>query len=343
MEIKKYLSAEQLEQWRRMVDEASNIAVLGHSGPDGDAMGSMLALASYLQGLGKKVTLITPNACPDFLRWLPGAEQVIFFRNKQRKGVKALEECDLVFCLDFNGLDRLEEMRRCVEHSKARRIMIDHHLDPEPMAELMVSDPRAAATCEVLFCIFHQLGAYEGMSQDIATCLYCGLMTDTGAFAYNSNRAELFHIVGMLIAKGIDKDKIYRNVYYSYTESRLRLMGYLMYEKMEYFPEEHVALFALTEKEMVHFNFVRGDAEGFVNMPLQIKGTILSISLREDTEKPIVRVSLRSVGDFPCNEMAERFFNGGGHLNAAGGWLPKPIDTAIQTARQAIKSLSEKG
>ena len=168
-------------------------------------------------------------------------------------------------------------------------------------------------------------------------------MTDTGAFAYNSNRAELFHIVGMLIAKGIDKDKIYRNVYYSYTESRLRLMGYLMYEKMEYFPEEHVALFALTEKEMEHFNFVRGDAEGFVNMPLQIKGTILSISLREDTEKPIVRVSLRSVGDFPCNEMAERFFNGGGHLNAAGGWLPKPIDTAIQTARQAIKSLSEKG
>ena len=138
-----------------MVDEASNIAVLGHSGPDGDAMGSMLALASYLQGLGKKVTPITPNACPDFLRWLPGAEQVIFFRNKQRKGVKALEECDLVFCLDFNGLDRLEEMRRCVEHSKARRIMIDHHLDPEPMAELMVSDPRAAATCEVLFCIFH--------------------------------------------------------------------------------------------------------------------------------------------------------------------------------------------
>ena len=340
--IRNYLSAEQLELWHRMVGEAGNIVVLGHSGPDGDAMGAILALTAYLQGLGKKVTPITPNACPDFLRWLPGVEQVVFFRNKQRKALKALEECDLVFCLDFNGLSRLEELSGSVERCKARRIMIDHHLDPEEIADLMVSDSEAAATCELLFCMLHQLGAYEAMTPDMATCLYCGLMTDTGAFAYNSNRAALFHIVGMLIAKGIDKDKIYRNVYYSYTEGRLRLMGYLMYEKLEYFPEEHVAMFALTEEEMKRFNFIRGDAEGFVNLPLQIKGTRLSISLREDTEKPLVRVSLRSVGDFPCNEMAERFFNGGGHLNAAGGWLPKPIDSAVLTARQAIKSLSKK-
>lgn len=342
MEVRNYLSTQQAEQWAQMVGKARNIVVLGHAGPDGDAMGAVLALTHYLQAMGKEVVPMTPNACPDFLRWMPGIEQVVFFRNKQRKARQALDKCDLFFCLDFNSLQRLEDLRPFVEKRPVARIMIDHHLDPEPMAALTVSDPAASATCEILFCILHQLGAYQSMTRDIASCLYCGLMTDTGAFAYNSNRAELFNIIAMLIAKGIDKDRIYRNVYYSYTESRLRLMGYLMNEKMQYFPEEHTALFALTEEEMTRFNFIRGDAEGFVNLPLQIKDTKLSISLREDTEKPIVRVSLRSVGDFPCNEMAERFFHGGGHLNAAGGSLPKPIDKAVETARKAIAAFSEK-
>ncbi|MCH5179374.1 MAG: DHH family phosphoesterase [Prevotellaceae bacterium] len=336
MELKKYLTPEQLEQWHSLIGAASNVVVVGHPSPDGDAMGSILALTRYLQNLGKNAVPMTPNACPDFLQWLPGNEQVVVYRNKTRKAKEILADSDLVFCLDFNGLGRLEEMRQAVSDCPAPRIMIDHHLDPEPIAELTISDTTAAATCEVLFCVLHQLGAYENMTREMAACLYCGLMTDTGAFAYNSNRASIFQIVAMLLAKGIDKDKIYRQVYYSYTESRLRLMGYLMYEKMEYFPEEHAALFTLTEEEMTRFNFMRGDAEGVVNMPLQIKGTKLSISLREDTEKPVVRVSLRSVGTFPCNEMAERFFNGGGHLNAAGGWLPKPMGLAVLTARRAI-------
>lgn len=336
MEVRHYLSTQQTEQWAKLVGEAHNIVVLGHAGPDGDAMGAVLALTHYLQAAGKEVVPMTPNACPDFLRWMPGVEQVIFFRNKPGKAQQALDKCDLVFCLDFNSLQRLEDLCVPVENCPAPRIMIDHHLDPEPMAALTVSDPEASATCEILFCILHQIGAYGSMTHEMASCLYCGLMTDTGAFAYNSNRAELFHIIALLIAKGIDKDQIYRNVYYSYTESRLRLMGYLMSEKLEYFPKEHAALFALTEEEMERFHFIRGDAEGFVNLPLQIKDTKLSISLREDTEKPLVRVSLRSIGDFPCNEMAERYFNGGGHFNAAGGWLPKPIDKAIAIARKAI-------
>ena len=341
MEIKKYLSKEQIEQWNQMIDKAHNIVVMGHSGPDGDAMGSVLAMTHYLQRQGKNVVPMTPNTCPDFLHWMPGVENVVVYRNKTRKAQAILKECDLVICLDFNALKRLEEMQRAVSECKAPRIMVDHHLDPEPGADLLISDPTAAATCEILFCVLCQLGVYEQMDVDMASCLYCGLMTDTGAFAYNSNRATLFQIVAMLIAKGIDKDQIYRNVYYSYSENRLRLMGYLMYEKMEYFPQEHASLFALTEEEMKRFSFIRGDAEGFVNMPLQIKGTKLSISLREDTEKPIIRVSLRSIGNFPCNEMAERFFNGGGHYNAAGGWLPKPMESAVEVARKAIAAYRE--
>jgi len=342
MELRKYLTEDQLVKWQQLVGAAQNIVVLGHAGPDGDAIGSILAMTHYLKALGKHAVPMTPNPCPDFLRWMPGIEEVVFAKHSMARAKEALNNADLVVCLDFSGFGRLEDIAYDVESVNAPVIVVDHHLDPQIEADLMVSDPQACATCEILFSLFCQIGAYETMSKAIATCLYCGLMTDTGAFAYNSNRPEVYMIVSMLIAKWIDKDRIYRHVYYSYTESRLRLMGYLMNEKLIYFPEEHASVFALTCSEMRQFNFIRGDAEGFVNLPLQIKGTKLSISLREDTEKPIIRVSLRSVDDFPCNKMAEDFFNGGGHLNAAGGSLPKPMSQALETVRNAINAYREK-
>ncbi len=338
MEIKNYLSAEGLQKWQALINQSTNVVVLGHAGPDGDAIGSILSMTHYLVGLGKKVVPMTPNACPDFLRWMPGIDQVVFARTAAKKAHAALASADLVICTDFGIYSRLEDIAQTVEGLGVPVIVIDHHLDPTISADLMVSDPAASATCEIIFCLLHQVGAYEQMTKAIATCLYCGLMTDTGAFAYNSNRPEIFLIISMLMAKGIDKDQIYRNVYYSYTESRLRLMGHLMSEKLIHFPDEHASIFTLTQEEMDEYNFIRGDAEGFVNLPLQIKGAKLSISLREDTEKPIIRVSLRSVGTFPCNKMAEDFFNGGGHLNAAGGSLPKPMSEALKTAKNAIKA-----
>lgn len=342
MELTKYLNEETMPHWHRLVDGATNVVLLGHSGPDGDAMGSVLAMLQYLESEGKEVTAITPNPCPDFLRWLPDIQRVVFARNNPNKAEEAIQNADLIICLDFNGWGRLDELGDLVESLSAPKIMIDHHIAPADGVDLLISNPGASATCEIVFCLLHQLGAYERMSKDIAQCLYCGIMTDTGAFAYNSNRPELFVITALLINCGIDKDEIYRNVYYSYSESRLRLMGHLMCNKMIYMAHEHTSLYWLTLDEMKHFAFVRGDAEGFVNLPLQIKGTKLSIALREDTEQPVVRVSLRSVGDFPCNEMAERFFNGGGHKNAAGGSLPKPIETAVETAKKAIAAYRDR-
>lgn len=336
MEIKRYLSDAMLSKWHELVDGAGKIVVLGHAGPDGDAMGAILAMTHYLKGLGKQVVPMTPNPCPDFLQWLPGEETVVFAKNSPESARQKLSDADLVMCLDFSGYERLEDLGADVEILPVPKIVIDHHLNPMTDVALLVSDPEASATCEIIFCVLDQLGAYESMDYNTACCLYCGLMTDTGAFAYNSNRADLFVVIAKLIAKGIDKDQIYRNVYYSYSESRLRLMGYLMNEKLIYMPEEHAAIYSLTSEEMERYHFIRGDAEGFVNLPLQIKGTKLSISLREDTEKPIIRVSLRSVGDFPCNEMSARFFNGGGHKNASGGTLPKPMSEAIETVRKAI-------
>ncbi len=336
--LKKYLHSEIRERWQHLVDKARQVAILGHISPDGDAMGSTLAMAHYLRGQGKKVRVVVPTSYPDFLSWLPGADDVWVFEYAKQAVVQYISGADLVFCMDFNSIQRLEQLAEVIRHHHAPVVTIDHHLSPDAGVALLISDPHASSTCEIVFSLLHQLGGMEAISKEMAECLYCGMMTDTGSFTYNSNRSELFYIISMLLSKGIDKDRIYRNVYHNFSVNRLRLEGYILYEKMQYYQEEHVALFTLTREEMKRFQFKKGDAEGLVNLPLQIRGTKLSISLREDTEKELVRVSLRSVDDFPCNRMAEEFFNGGGHLNASGGNLPMSMPSAVEVARKAIEA-----
>lgn len=338
LNLNQYLNDNGVEKWNKLIGQASKIVVLGHSGPDGDAIGAILAMTHYLQKLGKTATPVTPNSCPDFLRWMPGIERVLTLNTPNGKTQNVLLNADLVMCLDFGSYGRLEDLGTMVRGLQVPVVVIDHHPDMQISADLAVVDTGACATCEILFSVLSQIDPENLRDRVIATCIYCGMMTDTGAFAYNSNRPEIFLATAMLMSAGIDKDKIYRSVYYNYSEQRLRLMGYILNRKMQYFPELHTAIFTLDVNEMKEYNFVRGDAEGIVNLPLQIKGARLSISMREDSEKPIVRISLRSVGDFPCNRMAEDFFNGGGHYNAAGGSLPKPIEKAYETALKAIEA-----
>ena len=198
-----------------------------------------------------------------------------------------------------------------------------------------------SSTCEIVFRLLYQLGGYETMTANGAAALYCGMMTDTGGFTYASSNPEIYLIISLLLQKGIDKDKIYRNVYNNYSPSRLKLQGYILYEKLTFFADNHASLFTLTREELKRFRFIRGDAEGLVNIPLQVRGMRLSVSLREDTERDLIRVSLRSVDDFPCNKMAEEFFNGGGHLNASGGTLPFPMEEAVKTAERAIEAYKD--
>jgi phosphoesterase RecJ-like protein len=193
-----------------------------------------------------------------------------------------------------------------------------------------------------VFRIVYQMGAFPKLDKAFAAPVYCGMMTDTGGFTYNSSNPELYFIIGELLTKHIDKDRIYRNVFHNYSENRIRLMGYVLYEKLVYMPEYHAAYYSLTRNELKRFNYIKGDTEGLVNMPQQIKGLKLSISLREDTEKPVVWVSLRSVDDFPCNLMAEEFFNGGGHLNASGGKIEGTIEEAIEITKKAISAYENK-
>ncbi|MCH5181682.1 MAG: bifunctional oligoribonuclease/PAP phosphatase NrnA [Prevotellaceae bacterium] len=340
--MKNLLSPDELLQLVRLLRESRKIVITAHRGPDGDAVGSVLAFASYLRGIGKRADIVVPNAFPDFLRWMPGSERICLADHSHRRAAELLAGADLVCMLDYNATSRLQSMQSLVERSKAPRLMIDHHLDPDPKAAcFVISRPDMCATCEVLFSLLWQLGHYESMTTDEAACIYTGMMTDTGGFTYASTRPEIYEIISLLLAKGIDKDKIYRNVFNCYSPDRLRFMGYVLYEKLRLTAGGKAAYFAITREDMKRFRYIRGDSEGLVNMPLQIRGMRLSIALREDTERDVVRVSLRSVDDFPANRMAEEFFNGGGHLNAAGGELPFPMDEAVGTVERAIEAYTE--
>ena len=336
------LTEDQLAQLGQLISDSQNIIITCHQSPDGDAMGSSLAWASYLGSIGKEVSIIVPDQYPDFLQWLPNTEKIIRYDKHKEKCDMLLKIADLIFCLDYNTPSRVDEMQQALLDTQARRVLIDHHLNPDVPTVLTISHPEVCSTCEIVFRIVWQMGAFDRMDKHFAVPVYCGMMTDTGGFTFASSRPEIFYIISLLLTKHINKDKIYRNVYHNYSENRLRLMGYVMYEKLVYLQEYNAAYYALTKEELRRFRFIKGDAEGLVNIPQQIKGLRLSVSLREDTERNnLVWVSLRSVDDFPCNQMAEQFFNGGGHLNASGGRLNCTVDEAIETVKRAIAAFAD--
>ena len=326
------LNEKEFNQLQQLIGESQNIVITCHTNADGDAIGSSLGWAEYLLSQGKDVQVIVPDLYPDFLTWLPNTEKIVRYDKHKEKSDMLLAIADLVFCLDFNVPSRVDMMQQSLLATKARRVLIDHHLNPDVPCTLTISHPDLSSTSELIFRIVWQLGGFEAMGRHFATDIYCGMMTDTGSFTFNSNSPDIFFIISQLLTKGINKDKIYRNVYNNYSENRLRLSGYVLLEKLVVDAERHASFYALTRADLKRFHFTKGDAEGLVNLPLQMKGHKLSISLREDTEKDnLVWVSLR-----PCNKMAEEFFNGGGHLNASGGRLNCSVDEAVKVTRQAI-------
>ena len=337
------LTSDQLARLGQLISTAHTIVVCTHVNADGDAIGSSLAWADYLRSLGKDPVVVVPNQYPDFLQWLPNTEKVVRYDKHKEQVELLMNSADLICCLDFNTPTRTEELAPVLTATKVPKVLIDHHLKPDVESVLTVSCPEMSSTSELIFRIVWQMGGFENLGRQFAVPLYCGMMTDTGGFTYNSSRPEIFFIISQLLTKGIDKDKIFRNVYHNYSEDRLRLMGYIMYQKLRTDRSRHASYFTLTRSEMRRFHFIKGDAEGLVNLPLQIKGAKLSISLREDTEKDkVIWVSLRSVDDFPCNLMAEQFFNGGGHLNASGGRLNCTMDEAEKITQEAICAFTDK-
>ena len=333
------LTDNQLAQLSQLISDAHNIIITCHQNADGDAVGSSLGWAEYLKSKGKEPTIIVPDQYPDYLHWLPNTEKILRYDKHKEQADLLFKIADLVFCLDFNVPSRVDEMQQALLQTKGHRVLIDHHLGPDVPAVMTISHPEMSSTSELVFRLVWQSGAFEQMTKHFATSIYCGMMTDTGGFTYNSSDPAIYFIISELLTKKINKDRIYRNVYHNFSENRLRLTGYVMLERLVVDAERHASYYALRREDLKRFHFVKGDAEGLVNMPLQMKGHKLSISLREDTERAnLVWVSLRSVDDFPCNKMAAEFFNGGGHLNASGGRLYCSIDEAIATAQRAIKA-----
>ncbi len=311
-----------------------------HVNPDGDAIGSSLALKLYLERMGKQATVIVPNIFPDFLKWLPSADTILIYTKQAELAKKAVEEADLVIVCDLNQPSRMAGLEADIMVSTAPRILIDHHLDPDTdFCQEMHSEPQACAAAEVICHILSESEELDNISYDEATCLYCAMMCDTGAFSFNSNRPVIYEYISRLLARGIDKDQIYRNVFWTASEGRLRLQGYLLYVNMRVLHERNTAIITLTNDERRRFKVKNGDTEGIVNIPLTMLGTRLSIFINEDTEHPgIMKLSLRSVGDFPCDQMASRFFNGGGHKNASGGKLQCTMEKALDHVKAAIET-----
>ena len=347
-----FFSDAEVKAAQELINQSNNVVILTHMSPDGDAMGSSLAMRHFLEAQGKQVSVIVPNAFPDFLAWLPKANEDIIYETHRAEADALLEQADLVICTDFNDPKRIGSLGDKLLTLPCKKMMIDHHLHPACFPDLTLSYPSSPSTCELVYRLICELqrsdlpstGVADLQHSDltnIATCIYTGMMTDTGNFSFNSNYPEMYQIVGELVSFGVNKDEIYNRVFNAYSADRMRLMGYCLYNKMKIFPEHHTALIYLSRKELYRFNFQSGDAEGIVNLPLQIKDIHYSCFMREDKVNPTevalangsktkIKISLRSQGDRPVNVFAKDIFNGGGHANASGGEYYGPLPEAVQ-------------
>ncbi|MDR2683560.1 MAG: bifunctional oligoribonuclease/PAP phosphatase NrnA [Dysgonamonadaceae bacterium] len=336
--LNKIILENSIQKAKKMIEQGDKIVIVTHVSPDGDAVGSSLALYHFLLEWGKEVNVLVPNNFPGFLKWMDGARDIIVAEWRENTAKELIQAAEWMFCLDFNAPKRIEPINRWLETAKAQKIMIDHHLYPENFCDVTISHPEISSTSELIFRFICRMGMFDVMNRSCAECIYAGMMTDTGAFTYNSNDKHIYYIIGELLEKGIDKDGIYDKIYNRYSESRLRLQGYVLYEKMKIYEPYHTALITLSYEEQLRFQWKKGDTEGFVNLPLSIEGIVFSAFIREEENR--VKISLRSQGNFPANQFAAEVFNGGGHLNASGGDFDGKLEDAVELFEKALSKYS---
>ena len=332
--LTKIIAEESIQRAKKLVNQFDKIVIIAHVSPDGDALGSSLALYHFLIELDKQANVIVPNEFPDFLSWMKGAHDIIIHEKSKSIAEETIEAAELIFCLDFNVLSRIGQLAPLVGQSSAKKVMIDHHLNPGDFCDVIISYPNISSTSELIFRFICRMGMFEYLNKTCAESIYTGMMTDTGAFTYNSNSPEVYYIISELLQKGIDKDAIYSRVYNTYSEFRIRMMGFVLYNKMKILHDYKTSLITLSNEELQQFNRKKGDTEGFVNIPLSIEDVVFSVFIRED--KDMVKISFRSKGSFPCNQVASDLFGGGGHLNAAGGEFYGSLEEAAGLVENAL-------
>lgn len=317
------------ETLREELSKPKQIVITTHHKPDGDALGSSLAVYHWLKAKGHAAHVVVPSDFPAFLDWMPGREDVIIYTANKTDSDVLIAEADIIFCLDFNGLSRIHAMADSVKNAGGVKIMIDHHLDPQGFDDYRHWDSNAAATAQLVYdFMVHVMGDHESITPDIATCLYTGIMTDTGSFRFQTTTPSVHLIVADLITSGAKNWEIHEKVYNSYTENRLKFLGFCLVNRLEVLHEYRTALFSVSRQDLQRFNITTGDTEGLVNYALAISGMRLAALIVDRTDQ--VKLSLRSVGDFPCNELCRDHFNGGGHRNAAGGNANEPLPVVVE-------------
>ena len=323
---------------KQTIEQATSIVITTHKSPDGDAIGSSLGWYHFLKNRGKKVTVIVPDAFPDFLKWMPLSEDIVYFDAQTDEATGMMNEADLIFSLDYNALNRIGDMGEVIASTKAAKIVVDHHQNPHDFADEYFVDTDCCSTAQLIYELIDQLEGTNELTKEIGACLYCGIMTDTGSFRYPSTTAQTHRVIAHFLSLGVDGSKIHQQVYDTYSEHRLRLLGYALTNKMKVFPEINAAYISLSQKELKEFNFKKGDTEGLVNYPLSINGIKFSALITEKEQD--ISMSFRSKDNVYVNEFANQHFGGGGHIYAAGGKSDLTLDETIAKFEKLLKELN---
>ncbi|MCX6240496.1 MAG: bifunctional oligoribonuclease/PAP phosphatase NrnA [Bacteroidetes bacterium] len=334
--MENYLENSDFIQVREILDKSGKIIISTHTNPDGDAIGASLALFLYLKKRGFVVTVIIPDPYPEFLAWMPGAKEIKVFESDQERCKELIGESDLIVCVDFNNLSRLNELQTEVRNSGSGKVLIDHHLNPADEFDYKISFNKISSTSEMVYDFIGESGYRHLIDKEIAECLYTGIATDTGSFSYSCNYVKTYLITAELFRLGIDGEHIHRLIYDTYSESRLRLLGYAVSDGLIVLPEYHTAYIVLTKDDLIRFNYEVGDTEGVVNYALSIRDINLAALFMERDDQ--VKVSFRSKGNFSVDRLAREHFGGGGHRNASGA---NCFMTLTETVESFLKLLPE--
>lgn len=335
------MNEQNIQLAKKLLAEPSRIVIVSHQNPDGDAVGSSLGLSFYLKDKGHQVQVIMPNDLPDFLKWMPGAEGILIQEKNMDLGKEIISKADLIFTLDFNTLSRSGCLESLLKESSAKFIMIDHHQQPNDYAVITYSDVLMSSTSEMVYRFITSLESENPLTKEMATCIYTGILTDTGSFRFPSTSPETLRIAARLVEAGANNSQIYRNVFDTGTLSRIQLLG-LALQKMVVLDDYKTAYITLTQKELDDHNFQKGDTEGFVNYGLSIGGIVMAAIFIENEKENFVKISFRSKGSFSVNEFARNHFNGGGHNNAAGGRSHLPLKETINEFISILPRYKEK-
>ncbi len=334
------MKTKSISSLKRVLSKPQRIAIVTHWSPDGDAIGSSLGLWNFLRKTGHSVTVIVPNDYPEFLAWMYGHKKVVDAMKNKKKAEHALKDAQLIFCLDFNDLKRINALGQIIEKLDTPKVLIDHHPDPSDFADYVLHKVGASSTAELIYEFIGLMGGKKLVDRDIANCLYTGIMTDTGSFRFPSTTVKTHRVIADLIEAGAENAANHNRIYDDNSEDRLRLIGYALSEKLVVLPEFRTAFFTLDEKEHDRFHYKKGDTEGLVNYGLSIRGIVFAVFFAEREGK--IKCSFRSKGKFDVNAFARTDFNGGGHMNAAGGQMEGSMDTVVKKFKSLLPLYAEK-